>query len=306
MDRAYVDTLRLLLAIAPHVFRRGVFAMKGGTALNLFVHDLPRVSVDIDLVYADWSVSRDAALKVIEAELTAIAGRLKRLGHSTRPISTPGGDESKLLIERGGAQVKVEVNLVFRGTVRPVQQRSLGPRAAEMFSADLSVPTLVLDELYGSKIVAALDRQHPRDLFDIWQLYETHGLTDETIACFVLYLAGHNRPLHEVLSPRRKEIAREFEASFKGMTREPVELVTLQATRSRLLADIPRRLTADQRTFLIGLGRGQPDWSLAGCPHARELPAIRWRLQNLEQLRAKRPREFDRQAQALEDALSHT
>ncbi len=304
MDRAYADTLRLLLAIAPEVFRSGAFAMKGGTALNLFVLDLPRVSVDIDLVDTDWIVPRDAALKAIAAELTAIAGRLERLGLSRRPIATPGGEQSKLLIERDGAQVKVEVNLVFRGTLRPVQQRLLSPRAAEMFSAELSAPTLVLDELYGSKLVAALDRQHPRDLFDVWQMYETSGLTDEAIACLVLYLAGHNRPLHEVLFPRTKAIAREFEASFKGMTREPVELATLEATRSRLLADIPRRLTADQRTFLIGLARGQPDWSLAGCSHAHELPAIRWRLQNLEQLRAKRPSEFDRQAQALEDALA--
>ena len=50
MDRSYADTLRLLLSVAPIVFEEPAFAMKGGTALNPFLHDLPRLSVDIDVV----------------------------------------------------------------------------------------------------------------------------------------------------------------------------------------------------------------------------------------------------------------
>ena len=303
MDKAYIDTVRLLLTVAPEVFRGGVFAMKGGTALNLFVHDMPRLSVDIDLAYPAWATLRDETLRAIADELTAIAQRLERLGLAVRSVTAVGLGESKLLIERPGAQMKVEANLVFRGTVQPVERRALAPSAAELFSAELSVPSLALDELYGSKLVAALDRQHPRDLFDVAKMYETHGLTDGAIACFVLYLAGHNRPMHEVLVPRRKEFAREFESSFAGMTRDPIELATLEAARERLLADLPTRLTADQRAFLIGLARAEPDWSLAACPHASELPAIRWRLQNLEQFRTKRPAEFERQVKALEQAL---
>jgi predicted nucleotidyltransferase component of viral defense system len=303
MDKAYVDTVRLLLTVAPEVFRGGVFAMKGGTALNLFVHDMPRLSVDIDLAYPAWATPRDEALRAIADELTAIAQRLERLGLAVRSVTAAGLGQSKLVIERAGAQVKVEANLVFRGTVQPVERRALAPSAAELFSAELSVPSLALDELYGSKLVAALDRQHPRDLFDVAKMYETHGLTDGAIACFVLYLAGHNRPMHEVLVPRRKEFAREFESSFAGMTRDPIELATVVAARERLLADLPKRLAADQRAFLIGLARAEPDWSLAACLHASELPAIRWRLQNLAQFRAKRPDEFERQARALEQAL---
>lgn len=303
MDNAYVETVRLLLTVAPEVFRGGVFAIKGGTALNLFVHDMPRLSVDIDLAYPAWATPRDEALRAIADELAAIAQRLERFGLSVRSVAAAGLGESKLIIERGDAQVKVEANLVFRGTVRPLEHRSLAPRAAELFSAELSVPALALDELYGSKLVAALDRQHPRDLFDVSRMYATHGLTDATIECFVLYLAGHNRPLHEVLVPRHKDIAQEFESSFAGMTREPIELEPLEGARERLLADLPKRLTADQRAFLIGLARAEPNWSLVACPHASELPAIRWRLQNLEQFKAKRPGEFERQVRALEEAL---
>ena len=304
MDNAYVETVRLLLTVAPEVFRGGLFAMKGGTALNLFVHDMPRLSVDIDLAYPAWATPRDEALRAIADELGAIAQRLERLEIAVRSIAAAGLGESKLLIERPGAQVKVEANLVFRGTVQPVERRALAPHAAELFSAELSVPSLALDELYGSKLVAALDRQHPRDLFDVSQMYATHRLTDATIESFVLYLAGHNRPMHEVLVPRRKDIAQEFESSFAGMTREPIELDALEEARDRLLADLPNRLTAKQRAFLIGLARAEPDWSLVACPHAGELPAIRWRLQNLEQFKSKRPNEFERQVKALTEALA--
>lgn len=303
MDKSYIETVRLLLTVAPEVFRGDVFAMKGGTALNLFVHDMPRLSVDIDLAYPAWATPRDEALRVIAAELATISQRLQRLELAVRSIAAAGLGESKLIIDGPGAQVKVEANLVFRGTVRPVERRSLAPRAAELFSAELSVPSLALEELYGSKLVAALDRQHPRDFFDVSRMYEVHGLTDATIECFVLYLAGHNRPMHEVLAPRRKDITAEFASSFAGMTREPIELAALEAARERLLRDLPTRLTTNQRAFLIGLARAEPDWSLVACPHASELPAIRWRLQNLKQFKAKRPDEFERQVKALETAL---
>ena len=303
MDKPYVDTVRLLLAIAPEVFRGGVFAMKGGTAINLFVHDMPRLSVDIDLAYPDWKKPRNQALRSITDELALISQRLRRLGFAVRSVDVAELGESKLIIDRDGVQVKVEVNLVFRGTVQPLERRSLSPMTADLFSAELSVPSLALDELYGSKLVAALDRQHPRDFFDVARMYEAHGLSDAAIECFVLYLAGHNRPIHEVLAPRRKNIAREFESSFAGMTREPVEFASLEAVRDRLLEDLPARLTADQRAFLIGLARAEPDWSLVACPHASDLPAIRWRLWNLEQFRMSHSEKFASQVRALEEVL---
>lgn len=271
MDRAYVDTVRLLLTVAPEVFRGGGFAMQGGTALNLFVLDMPRLSVDIDLAYPEWGSSRDEALRAIADELAAIAQRLKQVGLAVRTVAAAGLGESKLIVERAGAQVKVEANLVFRGTVQPIERRSLAPRAAELFSAELSVPILALDELYGSKLVAALDRQHPRDLFDVSRMYQTRGLTDVAIECFVLYLAGHNRPMHEVLVPRQKDIAREFESPFAGMTREPTELAALEAARERLLADLPKRLrpTSDRSSSVwrgrSPTGRSSPARTRACC-----------------------------------------
>ena len=303
MDKAYADTVRLLLTVAPEVFRSGLFAMKGGTAINLFVRDMPRLSVDIDVVYTAWDTPREAALKAISDEIGSIAKRLRALGLEVKTTSSGELGESKLFIRNEDTEVKVEINLVFRGTVLPVEKRQLSKRTADIFSVELSVPTLAVPELYGSKIVAALDRQHPRDLFDISHMYEAHGLTPETVECFVTYLAGHNRPMHEVLFAREKNIEQEYRSTFVGMTTDAVELETLLAARTRLFADLPASLTANHKAFLVGLARAKPDWSLLTCTHAKNLPAIRWRLQNLEKFKEKKPEEFEKQATELERKL---
>jgi predicted nucleotidyltransferase component of viral defense system len=167
MDRAYADTVRLLLAITPDVFANDIFAMKGGTAINLFVRDMPRLSVDIDVVYTPWQPPREHALRAITTELNAIAGRVDKLGLTARVVPSKDLGETKMLIENESSQVKVEVNVVFRGSVLPTERRGLSISTARMFSAELEVPMLTPSELYGSKLVAAMDRQHPRDLFDV-------------------------------------------------------------------------------------------------------------------------------------------
>lgn len=304
MDESYAQTVRLLLAVAPAVFTNDIFAMKGGTAINLFVRDLPRLSVDIDVAYLPWKTPREEALASIAAELEAIAGRLARFDLRTRTIATKGLNDTKLLVSNGVHQVVVEVNVVFRGSVLPPERRMLTPATAEMFSTEVEVTTLAPDELYGSKIVAALDRQHPRDLFDIWKLFESDGMSDPAIECFVTYLAGHNRPPHEVLFGNDKDVTASYENAFVGMTTEPVQMETLLAARARLRTELMDRITNRQRQFLVGLSRADPDWTLLDCPHAASLPALRWKLENLQKFREKRPLDFEQQAQMLERALA--
>lgn len=306
MDKTYADTVRLLLKVAPDVFVNDIFALKGGTALNLFLHDMPRLSVDIDVAYAAWQTPREQAMAEIAGELGAIARRLDRLGLRTRKIAADGMGDTKLLVETADEQVKIEVNTVFRGTVLAVERHTLSPHPADMFSAELDLPTLAPAELYGSKLVAALDRQHPRDLFDVWTMFESGGLSDDMVECFVVYLAGHNRPIHEVLFGNDKDIAPEFRNQFAGMTRDPVELDPLLAARARLREELPRRLSGRHRQFLTGLARAEPDWSLLRCEHAAELPALRWKLRNLATFRDRRPADFERQAELLVEQLEVT
>jgi len=84
---------------------------------------------------------------------------------SDRPWVSRSADG--LLVRRGSTQVKVEVNFVMRGTVQPFRRASLTPVARDVVMADLEIPVVSLEDVYGGKLVAALDRQHPRDLFDV-------------------------------------------------------------------------------------------------------------------------------------------
>ncbi|ACL73944.1 MAG: nucleotidyl transferase AbiEii/AbiGii toxin family protein [Pseudomonadales bacterium] len=303
MDKTYADTVRLLLAIVPDVFANDIFAMKGGTAINLVVQDMPRLSVDIDVVYLPWQTPRDEALQAINQELAAIATRVASLGVQTRLVRSKDLGDTKLIVENESSQVKIEVNVVFRGTVLPAERRSLSAKTSDLFGVELEVPILAPNELYAGKLVAALDRQHPRDLFDVWQLYESGGISNGMVECFVVYLAGHNRPTHEVLFGNDKNIAGEYERAFVGMTEVECSLETLLEARVRLRHELPGRLSAQHKQFLSGLTRAQPDWSLLQCQHAAQLPALRWKLSNLETFRKRRPEDFTAQADALDAGL---
>jgi hypothetical protein len=285
--------------VAPVIFRKPTFALKGGTAINLFVRDMPRLSVDLDLVYTDHQAGRDDAMRMISSHLELIRADLNELGMTCHAATTQLGEELKLFIERNRTRVKVEVNHVFRGTILPVESRPLTVEAQDTFFTDIEIPLLHPDELYGSKLVAAMDRQHPRDIFDILKLYEDDGLTDRMIECFVCYLAGHNRPIHEVLFANEIDITSSHANEFVGMTEEPVPLEILLETRRRLFAEIPSMLSGNQRSFLMSLAEAQPDWSLMSCPHLAEMPALRWKLSNLEHLRSRNSTKFAQQSSEL-------
>ena len=148
-----------------------------------------------------------------------------------------------------------------------------------------------------------MDRQHPRDLFDVMQLLENEGITPGIRRAFVVYLACHNRPVHEVLFLPMRDIRQEYERSFKGMTAAPVQLDALLAVRKRMVQEIQSGLDVDERRFLLSLVAGRPDWSALGIAHAEQLPGIRWKLHNLEQLAMKSPGKFAEQADTLAQRL---
>jgi predicted nucleotidyltransferase component of viral defense system len=295
MNQDYVDTVRLLLAVAPAVFRPPRFALKGGTALNLFVQDMPRLSVDIDVVFTDHTLDREAALRAIAADLKSTKSAILAMGHRADLPTTKGGDEVKLIIEGNGVRVKVEVNFVFRGTVLPVVQRPLISTAQDTFTTDITLPVLDTAELYGGKLVAAMDRQHPRDMFDVLKMIERFGWQPSFVDCFVAYLAGHNRPVHEVLFPEKLPLEPAFTNEFAGMTRDGVALDLLEQTQERLIAQLPRALSTSHREFLLSLVRAEPAWELMPFNHLRLLPALQWKLLNLRKLKSRDATRFSAQ-----------
>ena len=286
---AYSDIYRqqvtLLIRTLPFVAEETAFALKGGTAINLFVRDMPRLSVDIDLTYLPVE-PRAASLKAIDEAMTRIGERITagipgaRIAYH-RPQGL--GIVTKVLVEAGGTRIKIEVTPVSRGCVyEPVTMSVSAFVEAEFGFAETQVVSFA--DLYAGKIVAALDRQHPRDLFDVRDLLANEGVNDELRAAFVAYMLSHNRPMHEVLSPTRKDIQDEFVRGFEGMTDAPVELSELVTARERIIAIIVGAMPEAHRKFLISFKRGEADWSLLGLPGVADLPAVRWRQQNLDTL----------------------
>ena len=281
----YEKQVALLIRVMPYVANEAVFALKGGTAINLFVRDMPRLSVDIDLTYVPVE-PREASLKGIDAAMRrigdAITKNLKGARVTPRILKTEN-IASKLDVELDGARIKIEVTPVSRGCVYEPVTMAVSTLVEDKFGfAETQVVSFA--DLYAGKIVAALDRQHPRDLFDVRDLLAAEGLSDELRAAFVAYMLSHNRPMSEVLSPTRKDIAQEFERGFVGMTAEAVAIDELLAAREAIIAEAVGKMPEAHRKFLIGFKSGKPEWDLLGLPDVAKLPAVLWRQANYAKL----------------------
>ena len=281
----YRRQVALLVRTLPLVAVETCFALKGGTAINLFVRDMPRVSVDIDLTYVP-AADRKASLRDIDAAMRRIASSIEtgiRGARVSRSALQGENCITKLVVRADDVQIKIEVTPVLRGCVYDPVTMSVSPRVEDQFGfAEIQVVSF--PDLFAGKIVAALDRQHPRDLFDVRDLLANEGLSDELRKAFIVYLLSHNRPMAEVLAPVRLDIAAEFGRGFEGLTENPVTLDELLKAREDLIGAIVGNMPAAHRRFLMSIKRGEPEWALLDLPGAEALPAVRWRLQNLAKL----------------------
>ena len=283
-DTKYVDQIRLVLRCLPEISKQTCFALKGGTAINLFLRDLPRISVDIDLSYLPIKPRNESlqgisnALKSIKRDIFAGIDNCKITEETLQEYTI------RLQVNTLNASITIEPNLILRGFVFEPQTRSLVKTAQDLFHAFVTTLTMAEPDIYGGKICAALDRQHPRDLFDIKLLLESTGLTHDIRRAFVIYLAGHDRPIGELLDPQFKDISQLHLSQFSGMARTEVTLDELYTTRQRLVQIIRKELDPAERQFLLSIKRGEPDWDILGINHIKELPAIQWKLQNLAKM----------------------
>jgi predicted nucleotidyltransferase component of viral defense system len=281
----YRKQVELLIRILPFIAEEECFALKGGTAINLFVRDMPRLSVDIDLTYLPV-LPRTESLAAIDAAMKRIGERIRNQIPGARVTQTairPERAVNKLLIRVGGVQTKIEVTPVLRGCVFEPELRAVSASVEETFGfAEMRVVSF--EDLYAGEIVAALDRQHPRDFFDIRDLLAHEGIDQPLRRAFLVYLLSHNRPMFEVLAPKRKSIQTEFRRGFQGMTAEPVAMKNLTDARKSLIDTAVRDMPEEHRRFLLSFERGKPDWSVLELPGANALPAVRWRQKNLDRL----------------------
>lgn len=298
----YKRQVSLLMRVLPIVAQESCFVLKGGTAINLFIRDMPRLSVDIDLAYLPV-LPREESLQEIDASLQNITKKVEKTiaGAQVRPAVLSGTSRVvKLVVRTREAQIKVEVTPVLRGTVFQPQTRVVTEKVQNEFGF-AEIPVVSFEDLYGGKIVAALDRQHPRDLYDVQLLLANEGLTRDLFRAFLVYLVSHDRPMAEIISPNFQDIRKEFELGFAGMTVDPVSCAELERTREELVQRVKSNFSDDDKELLLSIKRGSPKWNLLEVPNVDKLPAVKWKMENIQKLNDSKRREL---LQRLEQALA--
>jgi hypothetical protein len=159
------------------------------------------------------------------------------------------------------------------------------------------------NQLFGGKICAALDRQHPRDIFDIKYLLEGDGISDEIKQGFMFCLLSSSRPIHEMLNPSLIDQQDAFENHFKGRTKELFTYEDFDKTREKLISNIRKILTDVDKQFLISFKSGNPDWNLDSFKKFKNYPAIKWKLQNVNNLKENSPERHKQQLDNLKQVL---
>jgi len=302
-DSIYYKQAELLLRILPIINTEADFALKGGTAINFFVRDMPRLSVDIDLTYLPVN-EREAALGGISRSLRSISEKIRKMypdSQVTLQKIRSSNSLKGLIVRRGDATIKIEPNLVLRGFIFAPQVRSLSKKAQDLFETAVSMKILSEAELYGGKICAALDRQHPRDLFDVKILLDSEGFNEQTRKAFIVHLISHPRPMVELLNPNFVDIREIYEKDFKDMALEKVEYEELVETRNRLVQVVMNSLTLEEKKFFLSVKSGEPEWGLIRLDGIENLPAVKWKILNIKSMTSKKHKEaFEKLRSCLE------
>lgn len=189
-----------------------------------------------------------------------------------------------MFVQSQNAQIKIEVNTTTRGHIQPVRLLQVNDKVQERFKKFAAIQVVSDAELYGGKICAALDRQHPRDLFDVYLLFKESGITEDIKNGFIAALVSHMRTMHEVLQPHLLDQRSAFEKQFKGMSDITFTYEDFERIRKQLIEKINSILTETDRTFLLGFKRGNPDWNLFPVTGLKDMPAVQWKLLNLQNL----------------------
>ena len=298
-NKLYLEQSKLVVRLLRTISSEKAFALKGGSAINFFYKDMPRLSVDIDLTYLpieDWRTSLENIHAVFDRIVNACSRKEKKLrfrrssGHRVTAVA-------------GATEVKIETTPVMRGTVLPHRVLKTTDSVGKKFEfAEMQVVSF--EDAYAGKMNAALDRQHPRDLYDIKVLYENEGIGDELFRVFLVYVCSSPRPIHEMLAPNLLPVEGPFLEQFRGMTDDVVERSELEAARARLFEDVRSRLAGDVAEFLLSVHDAEPRFDLIGLPEAENLPAVRWKLLNLRKFRSENPERHAEQRGLLENAFA--
>lgn len=289
----YHKQVALLLSVIPDIALEPRFALHGGTAINLFDRDLPRLSVDIDLTYIpieDRETSFNNISKALNKIKKNIENRLlgSRIEHKV--------ELHKLLVSYNDAMIKIEVSQIVRGLLGSVTEKTLCEKAQKAFDTFCSINIVSNGQLYGGKICAAMDRQHPRDIFDVKQLLEKEGFSKEIKEGFIFRLLSSDRTIQDVLFPKLQDQRLAIENQFAGMSDKQFTYEDYEFVRERMIRTVQESLTEEDKLFILAFKDISPDWSTYNF---EAYPSIKWKLMNLEKIKVGNPKKH----RELHDAL---
>ena len=270
------------------VYKNKDFAVHGGTAINLFIKDMPRYSVDVDLTYLPVK-NREESIKEINNHLSTLKQQIEKVIPGIRIIHKSA--VLKLQCTFGGATVKIEVNGIKRGIIGEVEEKELCEKAQKEFKMSCVARIVPFSSLYGGKIAAALGRQHPRDLFD-YKYMEVESF-DDIKNGLLFYLLGSDKPLLESLQPNPVNQKQALENQFKGMSDVPFEYTDFEIARKKLIEQVNQNLSDTDKEFLLSFENGNPEWDKCCAGDLSVYPAIQWKLKNIRTLKDTNSSKFN-------------
>ncbi len=299
-----LDKVTLLMDVLPKVATESAFAVRGGTAINMFYQKMPRLSVNIDLTWLPVA-DRSSSLRNIDRALKRIVALIREnnSGIHAQYLKRKRTTFPRIIVNKGKTFVTIATSTVVRGTVLPSSSMMTFDSVTKYFRS-MQMNVVSFEDAYSGKICAALERKYPHDLFDVMMLYNNGGLTDDLFRVLMVYAACSSQPMHKVLSPSNHIQKGLYDPHFGGLAEKRTSLESLIETGKRLHSDIASRLSGKIATFLLTLHDAEPDFGLIGFPKAAELPAIRWKIFNLKKIKNAYPEKHARQRRALE-ALLH-
>ena len=301
MKDTYKNQVALLIDILLEIAKEENLALHGGTAINLFHLNMPRLSVDIDLTFIPFSDNRDEDLNKIRQSLESVKNRLKAtFPHIHFGDEKRAEEELKLLCTKDNATVKVEVNQINRGLIADPSIKILCNRAEEEFNRFCEIKTVSTGQLWGGKLNAALERQHPRDIFDIKNMLQKIGFTEEIKQGFLFFLLCGKRPINEVINPNFINQRVVFDSQFSGMTDEEFTYEEFKKIREELVLLIQKSLTQSDKEFLFSFVSGNPKWKNFDYS---KYPAIKWKQLNINKLKQDNLIKFKESIKKLECLL---
>jgi predicted nucleotidyltransferase component of viral defense system len=291
--------VHLLEAVRSHPFLKGRLALKGGTALNLFIFEVPRLSIDIDLNYVGAS-DREVMLAErpkVEAALQAVFSR-EEFTVRRMPGEHAGG-KWQLRYQGASGQggiLEVDVNFMFRIPLWPL--RVMISRPVGVWQAT-DIQVLDIHELAAGKLAALLSRKQARDLFDCSHLFRTGTLEPGRLRlAFVLYGAMNRRDWRTVAIEDVSLEIMDFEQKLLPMLRSKgAGPISAASFKKRLINDCRHGLaallpfTATEMEFLHRLldkGEVRPELLTADedlQDRIRRHPLLEWKALNVREFR---------------------